>query len=424
VIGTSHQTFLENHPNLASLYGMKCITSYGVPRDNREGALSTCSWQFGLGMHLFRQAERETLRVPQPLVSERLVRRKNNIVKPSPGSVKHVKSTTLVDLPFGRGPRRGALRRERRKGRSQPPPLRSSPAKVHENPVKVRSSAVKDFKVSRIVEWWDAGLPVEWSSNVWREAKASQEFQSWTGDYTREGDPIYEIETIPATPRVLIQPGGVPVYGDDWRIIARLEVRYRVPKEGYPCQSNGHYHNPQCRGRVNHGYSGGYFVFDLGCPISRLERAKFFRKRNRRAVRRIGTNRREKRAAWFKDMLSLKYPTSPNGRLSDKEIRELKGKLRSGSRKVDARSKPKSLKYNPFWSPPMVSHRTISFGVSNLVRRTSGSKTTFHRAVSLGQVRYGVDSLPLDAPIVLKGEKLSIEFNQAASTAVEVAEYG
>jgi len=238
---------------------------------------------------------------------------------------------------------------------------------------------------------------VEWSSSVWREAKAEKVERVCVVpcpchyDYSLdkrgvlvEDPPVYETVVTPAQPRVLIQPGGVPIYGDDWRLVARTEVRYRFPKEGYPCQSNGHYHNPQCKGRVS---VAGSYVFDLGCPISRMERASFFRKRNRRAVRRIGANRREKRAAWFKDMLLLKYPTSPKGRLSEKEIRKLKGVLRSGSQKVDARSKPKSLRYNPFWTPPLVSKpRTISFGVSELVRRTSGSKTTRHRAVSIGSV--------------------------------------
>lgn len=111
-------------------------------------------WQLGLGMHNFRRAERETLRVR----SVRKVRRGDGVKS---ASAKVFGDPTPVGLPLANPPRRSHRRRLRK--RAAPEHIDRIPVPVVKNPVKVRHELPTAVGTYRFA--WRHG----WRYEVYRE---------------------------------------------------------------------------------------------------------------------------------------------------------------------------------------------------------------------------------------------------------------
>jgi len=214
------------------------------------------TWQFDLGMHNFRKAERETLRVRRSsgLKLQRLKPLKERLsecVKPSGNSPN---SDLLRKLPFYGGSRRGHIRRLRRRSAHQLNKVRKT-AKVLEIPVKVTIPAPKEFSGGRYVEVWQT--------------------------------------------RVLT----VDEFGRPDTTTFQRVVRDYVPypskdQKSTGCYDSGHYHSPICRTKfLDEGVCK--FRVDQGCASGRKTLSGFTRGNRRRTWKGEGLNRHEKRRAWF-----------------------------------------------------------------------------------------------------------------------------
>jgi len=233
----------------------------------KSSKVRAVEWEISLGMHLFRQAERETLRV-RPVISARCTVR-GNLPNRKKSNVKNSSSKTMQSfkeaLPLA-CPRRGAQRRRVRKVTLR---ARSRGSK---NPVKVVEIPKEKIRSSIEVK---CRTVVSESDFIWDKTK-----RKYARYDTRDEEP---------------PPFDV----------------YDHPRSGWPvagCQGNGHFHHKQCLWRPKHVFltddrKSFTTIWDVRCPISRKDWRSWLQEvgSSKEKYVRHGATRDEKRRNWFAD---------------------------------------------------------------------------------------------------------------------------
>jgi len=127
------------------LNGLKTGGSMAPSESNNDASKSNENiWQVELGMHLFRQAERETLRVLKPIKGNGISVDRKVFVAKCEQHKRVARSSRIESLPFASPVRASARRRVRKKKQTRSVGPREGYQKI-KNPVKVRTAQPGNF---------------------------------------------------------------------------------------------------------------------------------------------------------------------------------------------------------------------------------------------------------------------------------------